>query len=91
VSLKKKPLRMCIGCLEMKEKKELLRLTKDKEGHILLDHRGKTLGRGAYICKDRSCFQQILKRKKLEKVFKEQMQETLVDAIERELEDLNGS
>jgi uncharacterized protein len=91
MSIKKIPLRMCLGCLARKEKKELLRLTKSSDGHIILDQSGKHPGRGTYICKDKDCFQRVLKVKKLEKVFKEPIKEGLIQAIDRELEGLNGS
>ena len=53
---KKIPMRMCIGCQEMKPKKELLRVVKNKENEISIDFVGKKPGRGAYICKEVECF-----------------------------------
>ena len=50
---KKTPLRKCIGCNEMKDKKELIRIVRNKEGDMSIDLTGKMAGRGAYICKDR--------------------------------------
>ena len=52
---KKIPMRMCLGCGEMKPKKELIRVVKSKEGEISLDLTGKKSGRGAYICHDAEC------------------------------------
>ena len=49
---KKVPMRMCVGCREMKPKKELIRVVRSPEGEISLDFRGKAPGRGAYLCKD---------------------------------------
>ena len=48
---KKIPMRKCVGCQEMKEKKSLIRVVKTAEGDIILDDTGKKNGRGAYICK----------------------------------------
>ena len=56
MKVKKVPLRMCTGCSEMKPKKELIRVVKNKEGEVSIDLTGKKAGRGAYICKDIECF-----------------------------------
>ena len=61
------PLRMCLGCRESKPKTELIRIVKTPDGHILLDERGKTSGRGAYICRSRSCFEKAFRSKALER------------------------
>lgn len=53
---KKIPMRKCVGCQEMKEKKSLIRVVKTAEGDIILDDTGKKNGRGAYICKSLECF-----------------------------------
>ncbi len=66
---KKIPMRMCLGCREMKPKKELIRIVKDKDGKVSLDTKGKSPGRGAYICPDASCFARVVKAKRIEKEF----------------------
>ena len=58
---KKIPMRMCLGCGEMKPKRELIRVVKSKEGDISLDLTGKKSGRGAYICKSVECFEKARK------------------------------
>ncbi len=66
----KKPVqRTCMGCNEKKDKKELIRIVKNKQNEICVDETGKKEGRGAYICKDNKCLDKILKSKRLEKVF----------------------
>ncbi|MGL4761407.1 MAG: RNase P modulator RnpM [Sarcina sp.] len=65
MKVKKVPMRMCNGCMEMKPKKELIRIVKDKENNISVDLTGKMAGRGAYICKDASCLQAAFKAKRL--------------------------
>lgn len=65
MKVKKVPLRMCLGCNEMKAKKELIRVVKSPEGIVSLDMVGKKPGRGAYICKDLSCFEKAYKSKRL--------------------------
>lgn len=61
MSGKKIPQRMCVACREMKDKNELIRIVRPKDGAISPDFTGKSAGRGAYICKKSEC---ILKAKK---------------------------
>ena len=63
-------LRMCIACREMQEKRDLLRIVKDKDGNIFIDETGKKNGRGAYICKNEECLKKLIKQKSLNKAFK---------------------
>jgi len=71
---KKTPLRMCLGCKEMKPKKELIRVVRNNEGEINIDLVGKKPGRGAYICRNTDCLEKAIKAKRLEKAF-----ETIID------------
>jgi uncharacterized protein len=64
---KKIPLRMCVGCREMKPKKELLRIVRTPEGEIMLDPGGKKSGRGAYVCWQESCLMRAIKQKQLDR------------------------
>ena len=66
---KKKPARTCMACNEQKEKNELLRIVKSKDGIIDVDLTGKKSGRGAYICKNEACLDKIIKSKRLERVY----------------------
>lgn len=68
--MNKETLRMCIACREMKDKKTLMRIVKNKEGKIFIDETGKANGRGAYICKDIKCLEKLKKQKILNKTFK---------------------
>ena len=61
--MKKQPQRTCIGCREKKDKKELIRIVKNKENEINLDRTGKMAGRGAYICDDINCLEKVIKSK----------------------------
>ncbi len=67
---KKTPMRKCIGCNEMKDKKQLIRIVRNSEGEISVDLTGKLNGRGAYICKSIKCFDAAAKAKRIEKAFK---------------------
>ena len=82
---KKIPLRKCIGCGEMKPKKELIRVVKSPEGEISIDLTGKKSGRGAYICHSKECFLKARKSKRLEKSFSTQISEELYDQMLSEL------
>ena len=67
--MKKQPQRTCMGCNAKKDKKELIRIVKSKDGDIQIDKTGKQNGRGAYICNDINCLEKLIKSKRLEKVF----------------------
>lgn len=67
--LKKQPQRTCMGCNEKKDKKDLIRIVKNKENEISIDRTGKADGRGAYICDDIKCLEKVIKSKRLEKIF----------------------
>lgn len=60
---KKVPMRMCLGCREMKPKRDLIRIVIPKEGDAQIDPTGKTNGRGAYLCKNADCLQALGKQK----------------------------
>lgn len=64
---KKIPLRMCLGCNEMKPKRDLIRIVKSSEGEVSLDFTGKKSGRGAYICRNADCFRKAKKARRFEK------------------------
>ena len=75
INVKEIPKRTCIGCNEIKLKKELIRIVKNKEGQIFIDRTGKANGRGAYICDNIECLEKAIKTKRLERTF-----ETNIDA-----------
>lgn len=79
--IKKKPLRTCIACNEQKEKQELLRIVKSKEGIIEPDLTGKKNGRGAYICKNEECLNKLIKSKRLERIFEKEISSELYESI----------
>ena len=81
---KKIPMRMCLGCGEMKPKRELIRVVKSKEGDIL-DLTGKKSGRGAYICKSVECFEKARKARKFERSFSCMISEDIYNSMEGEL------
>lgn len=85
--IKKLPLRTCLGCGEVKPKREMIRVVKPKDGEISLDFTGKKPGRGAYICHSADCFTKARKARRFEKSFSCQISEELFERMERELLD----
>ena len=84
---KKIPLRQCLGCREMKAKKDLIRVVKSPEGEISLDFKGKKPGRGAYICPNPECLAKVKKSKALERAFSAQLPAEVYDGLEREMKE----
>ena len=82
-------MRMCLGCQEMKPKKELIRIVKNKENEISVDFTGKKPGRGAYICRNVSCFDKARKGKRIEKAFESSISEEIYDILREQLEGKN--
>lgn len=83
--VKKIPMRMCLGCGEMKPKKELIRAVKSPDGEISLDLTGKKSGRGAYVCPNAECLRLAKKAKRFEKSFECRISDEVYDTMEREL------
>ena len=84
---KKISLRQCVGCGEMKDKKEMMRVLKSADGPIRLDMSGRKNGRGAYLCKDRACLLKARKNKGLERSFKMCIPDEIYENLEKEFEE----
>ena len=85
MKVRKIPTRMCIGCGEMKPKKELIRVVKNKEGEISLDFTGKKPGRGAYICNSEECLVKAIKTKKIERSFSQKIDDEIYEKLKEEI------
>ncbi len=85
---KKTPMRMCIGCREMKPKKELIRIVKTSQGEISLDTTGKLNGRGAYVCRDKECLKKVKKSNALSRAFEINVSQEIYNRLESELDDI---
>lgn len=72
---RKIPLRMCVGCREMKPKKELLRVVRSPEGEVSFDPTGKKAGRGAYVCRNAECLKKALKQRQLDRALEAHLDE----------------
>jgi len=83
---KKIPLRQCLGCREMKPKKELIRVVRSPEGEVTLDLKGKAPGRGAYVCHSNECLKKAIKTKAINRALNvtlpEEVQTLLVEQME---------
>ena len=79
------PMRMCVGCGEMKPKSELVRVVKTTEGEIKLDKTGKLNGRGAYICREEKCLLAAQKAKRFERAFSSAVPQEIIENIAEEL------
>ena len=83
---KKIPMRQCLGCREMKPKRELIRVVRSPEGVISLDFRGKASGRGAYVCKNGECLKKAVRSKALERAFSSAIPDEVYARLSEEME-----
>ena len=79
--MKRQPQRTCMGCNAKKDKKEFIRIVKNKENEINIDKTGKMEGRGAYICDNIECLEKLIKTKRLEKVFDMKISEEIYEDL----------
>ena len=89
-TVKKVPLRKCIGCGEMKSKKEMMRVLKTTEDAIVLDTTGKKTGRGAYLCFSKECLKNAMKSKGLERSLKMPIPQNVYESLEKELDSIES-
>ena len=85
MTTKKIPMRMCLGCREMKPKRELIRIVKSKDGEIQIDTTGRLNGRGAYACNCLECLKKIRRANALSHAFAEKVDPQIYDKLEAEL------
>ena len=84
----KGPLRQCVGCREMKSKRDMIRILKTPEGEFMLDPTGRKNGRGAYICRDAQCLEKAKKSKALDRSFRMSIPAEVYESLEREWEEI---
>lgn len=85
--MKKIPMRQCVGCREMKPKKELVRVVKSPEGNISIDLRGKAPGRGAYVCHSSECLRKAIKSGALSRGFDTSIPQEIYVQLEQQMEE----
>ena len=88
---KKIPMRMCVGCREMKEKRDLIRIVRTPEGDAVLDPTGKKSGRGAYVCRRAECLQRAIRQKQLERQLEITLTQDITEALIGEIEKLSAA
>lgn len=81
-------MRQCIGCREMKNKKEMLRVIRTPEGSIELDATGRKNGRGAYVCFSKACLEAAVKNKGLERSFKMKIPKEIHENLQKEFDEI---
>lgn len=87
---KKTPMRKCVGCGEMKSKKEMMRVLKTSENEFLLDATGKKNGRGAYLCLSEECLEKAIRGKGLERSFRQPIPKEVYETLKKEMETLEA-
>ena len=85
MTVKKIPMRQCVGCGEMKAKKELVRVIRTPEGEVILDATGRKNGRGAYVCPNMECLNTAIKRKGLERSLKIAIPQEVYEVLKEEM------
>ena len=83
---KKIPMRQCVGCRQMKPKRELVRIVRSPEGQVSVDTKGRSPGRGAYVCRDASCLKKAISSKALSRSLDTEIPEELYDTLKEQLE-----
>ena len=84
---KKKPQRTCLGCREVRNKNELVRIVRTPEGEVIVDARGRANGRGAYICSNAECLRKAVRTKALERALKVEIPEAIIESLARDIEE----
>ena len=83
---KKIPMRQCLGCREMKPKRELIRVVRSPEGSVGLDFKGKAPGRGAYICRSKECLDRAVRQRQLERALETKIDEQVFSQLMEEID-----
>ncbi len=83
---RKIPQRKCLGCQEMKNKKDLIRIVRTPEGEIVIDRTGKRSGRGAYICPDSECLEKAIRHKAIERALEQTIDPSVYGSLREALQ-----
>ncbi|MBS7307211.1 MAG: YlxR family protein [Eubacteriales bacterium] len=83
---KKIPMRMCVGCREMKPKRELIRVVRSQDGNVTVDFTGKAAGRGAYVCRSVECLERAIKTRGLDRALEHKIEDTVFLQLKEELQ-----
>ena len=80
------PMRMCVGCREMKPKRELIRVVRSQDGNVTVDFTGKAAGRGAYVCRSVECLERAIKTRGLDRALEHKIEDTVFLQLKEELQ-----
>ena len=83
--MKKIPMRQCVGCREMRSKRELIRVVRSPEGEVSIDHKGKKPGRGTYVCPQVACLKRAVKSKALDRALEVRISDEVYATLEDEM------
>ncbi|MBQ9952643.1 MAG: YlxR family protein [Clostridia bacterium] len=83
--VRKIPMRMCVGCREMKPKAELMRVVKPQEGDAAIDRTGKASGRGAYVCENAECLKKAQKTRALERALEAKIEDSVFEQLQAQI------
>ena len=86
VKPRKIPMRMCVGCREMKPKRELIRVVRSQDGNVTVDFTGKAAGRGAYVCRSVECLERAIKTRGLDRALEHKIEDTVFLQLKEELQ-----
>lgn len=89
--VKKIPMRRCVGCMEKYEKSELVRVLRTPDGDVKIDATGRANGRGAYLCRRRTCLEKALKNRGLERSLDMKIPESVMDELKKEMDALEST
>lgn len=82
---RKIPMRMCVGCREMKPKAELMRVVKPQDGDPAIDRTGKAPGRGAYVCERAECLKRAQKTRALERALDAKIDDAVFEQLAEQI------
>lgn len=89
-AMRKIPMRKCVGCQEMKGKKEMIRILRTEQEGIILDATGRKNGRGAYICRSGECLEKAIKNRGVERSLKMSIPQEVYDSLKKEIEKIES-
>lgn len=84
--IKKVPLRKCLGCNEMKSKKEMIRIVRNQQGIVSIDSTGKVNGRGCYVCPKKECLTKAIKAKRIQNALEVNIEEVVINELIEKVE-----
>lgn len=88
--MKKVPYRTCIGCQGKKLKRELLRIIRTPQGEVEIDITGKKSGRGTYLCYNIKCFQEAIKKRRIEKALNIELSPEIILELEEKIKEMSN-